>query len=69
MKRSKLVNYNQAVLAELQAKSPALAQTLNSRGSSLGWWDTINYWYTKGVKPEFAADRIVDMAENTASDA
>lgn len=61
MTKTKMVAFNKAVLDSLRENHPDVANLLNSRGDSLGWWNNIAYWYTQSVKPEQAASMLVNM--------
>lgn len=52
---SKITQYNRQTVAALKAINPEAAATLYDRGSSLGWWNTVDYFRTSGQSVGAAA--------------
>jgi hypothetical protein len=50
------IAFNKATLDILRTSAPAHAEELNARGTSNGWWATVEYARTSGRTPEQAAE-------------
>lgn len=55
------IRYNQQVMSELRKISQEHADALNSRGSVLGWWNTVDYYRTSRQTPKACAEKIASQ--------